>query len=528
MESTHSARASRTGVLVLAAVVLLFLALQATPIRQVHVAQYDESIFLDIARNIRETGLPLRSVGPDGRLFDQTPGYPYWLSLLTAVAGEDLTLLRLATVAAGIGSLIAVYAIASREGGPAAGVVAALLLALSPFVHLYSYFLRMEVYMVFCLMLATWWLARPDPPTRRNLLLAGAAIAAAVLFKIVALAYLLAASIWLLWRLRRRGDAGRWFGDLAALILPAVVGLGLWGAVMISDARGLETILARWGSASGIAAGPVDPRQGTAALAWLRQVGCCVAGWELTALAVAALLSVPLLRRVRPGLAPDPLSPVVWLLLLYVVLALGASLVVSLKEPRHLIGLIPAAALVVALCVNWARLWAWAVARPLTAIGAAALGVWLLFGMSPLRLPLGPERATAAAWWDPLLVDRYFYNDPRLDPIRQAGEYLRLHSPVDAVIVAVRQGPVVGYYADRSYIFLYTRPYAENVALLRDNDYLVFDRQEFWAQTPEETESLLRLIAEEFVVEADFSTADAQAVVFRRADAPAVGETASP
>jgi hypothetical protein len=215
-------------------------------------------------------------------------------------------------------------------------------------------------------------------------------------------------------------------------------------------------------------------------------------------------------------------------MVVYILVALGASLVVSLKEPRHLIGLIPAAALTVALCVDWTRLWAWSVDRPLTAVGAAALGVWLLGGMSPVRLPPPDQRAQAAAWWDPALVDRYFYNDRRLDPVRRAGDYLRANSPADALIVAVRQGPVAGYYADRAYIFLYTRPYAENVALLRANDYLVFDRTEFWAQTPEETDQLLRLIAQEFVVEADFSTADGQAIVYRRLDSPAVEGTPIP
>ena len=41
-------------------ILLLFLALQLPPMLHVSIAQYDESIFLDIAGNIHTTGLPLR------------------------------------------------------------------------------------------------------------------------------------------------------------------------------------------------------------------------------------------------------------------------------------------------------------------------------------------------------------------------------------------------------------------------------------------------------------------------------------
>ena len=118
-------------------VLLLFLALQLPPILRVSIAQYDESIFLDIARNIQATGVPLRSLGPEGKLeLDQTPLYLYLLSGLTLIMGENLFLLRLVTLAAAVGGIILVYIIGGRARNRPAGLVAALLLAVNPFFNL--------------------------------------------------------------------------------------------------------------------------------------------------------------------------------------------------------------------------------------------------------------------------------------------------------------------------------------------------------------------------------------------------------
>lgn len=57
---------------VLAVAVLVLLPL----VRRVHIAKYDAAVLLDVARNIMRTGLPLRSLGPNGiPLLDHTSAF---------------------------------------------------------------------------------------------------------------------------------------------------------------------------------------------------------------------------------------------------------------------------------------------------------------------------------------------------------------------------------------------------------------------------------------------------------------------
>ncbi|HSN76789.1 MAG TPA: hypothetical protein VL334_17080, partial [Anaerolineae bacterium] len=44
----------------------------------VHVLEYDEAVFMDVARNIQRLGLPFRSLGEQGQpAFEHTPLYLY-------------------------------------------------------------------------------------------------------------------------------------------------------------------------------------------------------------------------------------------------------------------------------------------------------------------------------------------------------------------------------------------------------------------------------------------------------------------
>ena len=69
---------ARTNLLLLAIALGVYFLFQFILLGNVSIAQYDESIYLDIARNIRQTGLPLRSVDVQGRYhFDHLPLYVY-------------------------------------------------------------------------------------------------------------------------------------------------------------------------------------------------------------------------------------------------------------------------------------------------------------------------------------------------------------------------------------------------------------------------------------------------------------------
>ena len=172
--------------------------------------------------------------------------------------------------------------------------------------------------------------------------------------------------------------------------------------------------------------------------------------------------------------------------------------------------------MLVGLVFDWERVWGWVRRRPWRKWVAAAALVAVLWALSPLRLPEPANSGDLAAWWEDELRGRYFYNDPELEPVADAGRYLAGQTDPADLILVVRQGPVAGYYADRHYSLLYTGLFADNMALLQQYDYLVIDRQEFWNQTPEETAKLLEYISENFSVEQEFRTDRGAAIVYRR------------
>lgn len=486
----------------------IFLLLQAVPIFSVSVAQYDEAIYLDVARSIQRTGLPIRTIDEEGRLLlDQTPLYPYMVSVLTFVLGDNLWLLRMVTVAFGLGTIALVYLIGERTHGPAAGLVGATLLAVNPFFNLYSFYIRMEIFMCFFLVLATYFLANYENTKERKAIIgAGLAILIAVMFKVVAVTYWGAAIIWVAWTARGSRNLVR---DALWVIIPTLLGLGAWlGATLTVPGR-FEAMLARWQGALGLNPSTiVDPRLGTSDTAWLKLIGNYILHWELVLLAALTLAVYLFTWRRRPRFLV--------LLILYVLLTVLASLVVSLKEPRHLIGIVPITCLFVGLAIDWRSVWAWVSARPLRLAAATVITAVLLWGLSPLTFPPAGERQTWSAWWETTVRGRYFYNDLDLEPVAAAGQYLSLHSGPDDLIVVVRQGPVAGYYADRHYSLLYTGTFADNMNTLSRHDFLVMDRQEFWNQSPEETALLLEYINENFSPEQAFTGETGTVTVYRR------------
>ena len=73
---------------VVAVPVSLFVIVCLITLSVVRVADYDEAIFLDVAQAIREEGLPIRNIAPDGVFFfNHTPLYSYTLAAVSW-AGE--------------------------------------------------------------------------------------------------------------------------------------------------------------------------------------------------------------------------------------------------------------------------------------------------------------------------------------------------------------------------------------------------------------------------------------------------------
>jgi 4-amino-4-deoxy-L-arabinose transferase-like glycosyltransferase len=328
----------------------IFLVLGANQIRLQRAPDYDERIFLDVGSRIFQTGVPIRSYGllHPAPFFDHTPLYAYFVALLTSFGGDAhriLTLGRGTSLLCGLGTVILVFLMASQLRGAASGFVAALLVASNPLFSSLSWFLRMEVPLCFLLVLALYALLH------ERFLAAGLAIAGAVLLKEIALAFWLVAITFVLIR----------YGWRRAFIVgvTSLVALASWLAYawLLSETQ-LVATMNRWFNSSIRESQSADPRLRVSGLTWLKTIAVDVLSLPML-VAAAASLSLALKRRQR-------LLPLAWIPLAYVVLAIGSSFVIRLKEPRYLIAVIPMTALLVGLLVDWGRLGRGHTAQPVS------------------------------------------------------------------------------------------------------------------------------------------------------------------
>jgi 4-amino-4-deoxy-L-arabinose transferase-like glycosyltransferase len=465
---------------------------------KVHVLEYDEAIFMDVARNIQRSGLPLRSIGATGVLFyDHTPLYVYLLSLFVRHSETGILVARLVTMAFGLGCVWLTFEIGRRVGNPVTGFVAALLLAISPFFAQYAFFVRMEVPMVFALLAGALLLLKSDRGRRTELVLAaGVFLAIAALFKEVAVlftAWCAAYLLWICWQDHRPA-----FQRLFALGMPTMLGLVLWGgwAWKLSPEVFAST-MNRWGN-SMASVGLRDPRGGVGAGQWAQHLAFDFLGPVLVVGLVAGLIAF----LGRQGSRSDPFQFLLWG---YLLSAIGISFVVRLKEPRHLIGVLPVAALLIGNTVDWdaltRRVWLSGEGRrPFARAVLVLVTVAVLLSASPLRLPSGPV-ASMASWLDSSYGWRVLENDRFYNVLRLAGEYLREHSDPADVITVAHQATVTAYYADRHYDMLYTASREGIERILQRTRYFVWDQPTFLTLTPAEVKEVQEEIRARFHTE---------------------------
>ncbi|MEP6638450.1 MAG: glycosyltransferase family 39 protein [Chloroflexota bacterium] len=335
---TASLSRTRSAILVLIPVVV-FLGLTALRIIRRPELNLDEHIFLDVGRQIVDTGLPTRTYGEvtPKLFFDHTPLYVYFVAWLTAIGGPTALIARSVSLVFGVLTVLLVFRIGLDVHGPGSGFVGALMLAANPFFADFSWFVRMEVPLSFFLVLALFLLQR------QRLLLAGLAIATAVMLKEIALAFWLVAVAYVL--IRRGARAAAIIG------LPAPIVFVAWLAY--ADLIGQHQLLAtmrRWLGSSDGSSTSVDKRLHIGPRTWAVTVINSIIGPVLIFGSGATAALVPTLRPRIPAIVAVPIA--------YVVVAIVASFVIRLKEPRFLIAVIPMVALVIALLVDWDLVWA--------------------------------------------------------------------------------------------------------------------------------------------------------------------------
>lgn len=472
---------------------------------RVRCVEYDEAIFLDVARNIIRTGIPLRSIGQQGVFFfDHTPLYVYFLGLLTWLVGERVLLLRLITSVFSVGSVVLVFCIVARLRGRWSACCAALILSMSSYYTVYSFHIRMEVPMCFFVLLASYQIQRWEETRRyRFLLLSGLTLMVAVMLKEIALIQVATSVAYVVWREKRIRLA-----SVLALGLPSALALVMWLLIAWSlSASSTLAVIRRWSGALWASGASEGGRSAVSAVAWLHTLGSDLLGWCLAALSVVALLGlVTGLRRRRHS--------AVWLYAFHLVGVALATSVIRMKEPRFAITLVPMSGVVVGSVTDWEVAIAWMKRRigSAAALAVVATGVW---GLSPLTMSLGDTSHPLGRWIDPVFAQRALENDSYYAALRQAGSYLNAHTSSDTVISVIHEGPVVAYYADRSYRMLYTLPKAEVLRILRDTQFLVYDHVVFVQLTAGEIQEVLSYIDTHFGIEQEIVN-QRRVVVLRR------------
>jgi hypothetical protein len=216
-----------------------------------------------------------------------------------------------------------------------------MLVALNPFFATYSWFIRMEVPLCFFLVLGLYLLIH------ERFLLAGMAIAVAVMLKEIALAFWLVAMVYVFFRrgIRAAASAG----------VPTVVALVAWLAYAAWIGEGqLRYTIDRW-FGSTVGADIADRRLHIGLYTWAQTVVGQVIGPVLIFAGGAAAGLAVVWRR--------PIPPIVIVPIAYALIAIIASFLIRLKEPRFLIAVIPMSALAIALLIEWDDVWA-AIRRP--------------------------------------------------------------------------------------------------------------------------------------------------------------------
>jgi 4-amino-4-deoxy-L-arabinose transferase-like glycosyltransferase len=258
-------------------------------------------------------------------------------------------------------------------GGKGVGFLAALFVALNPFFAVYSYFVRMEIFMVAPILLAVYLLVRRPSHSLAELLLVGFVLAIGCLFKEFAIVVTGPAAVYV-W-LTRQASIGRRSLEALAVIAPSILAIGAWGLwVSQTWPHAFVPAVQRWlHSASG---GNVnDPRMFIGWIEWSRQLVEDLFRPGLVLALLGALVTKVLLPKTEHAAAEA-------LLWGYLIAALTLSFMMKLREPRHLIALIPIAAILAGQgLMSLSR-----VARrapPFVRIGAAVLIITLLVFSTP-------------------------------------------------------------------------------------------------------------------------------------------------
>ncbi|MCK4427440.1 MAG: glycosyltransferase family 39 protein [candidate division Zixibacteria bacterium] len=139
----------RNTALLLLIILLLFLSLQMLYAYFDRAPDYDESIYLYVAKTIKASGLPYRFFGADSPFLMHPPLFYYILTGFLIILGNQLFVARLVSTVFSLAIIILVYLIVSKYKGKEVGLVSIFILAINPAFLYYSHSVYMEITLAF-------------------------------------------------------------------------------------------------------------------------------------------------------------------------------------------------------------------------------------------------------------------------------------------------------------------------------------------------------------------------------------------
>jgi len=461
--------------------VLLHLVLQAVHAYLDRAPDFDEAIYMDLARSIVRTGKIIASNYPPTTFLIHPPLFYYLVSVSFALLGPGLETGRLVSTLMSVGNLAFVFYFLRRARGDRWAAAGTLLVAVNPAFLYYGHSVYMEMTVAFWITAALWAYSRAGVgESLRWERWAGVFLGLACVTKYYA-AILVAVMALATWSRDARGSAGR-IRRLAALLTPVAVAGALWVAwgLAMGGARDFIGAQLSWGLEP---PGTIYSWRAVNNWMFVREL----VGVVTPAFACLAALGLAVAARRLWRLRSLLQGSVEMVLVVFPVAYLLFLLTFRNKDVKYIVPVIPALGILIGLAptVAWVkRLSAW----------SHWAGTLVLAALASPLLPL----------YDPVTHQRHdnlwvfgIRRDPEYRRYCEAGVLGGRETNPGQVILVQRKGPIIGYYADRYYLDLWGLPLGEAIANLKKADLVVLDRNTEYMPI-EDQESFRQAVKQDF------------------------------
>jgi 4-amino-4-deoxy-L-arabinose transferase-like glycosyltransferase len=403
----------------LIAAILIAIALQAVYAFLDRVPDFDEAVYLNLARSLETHWYPTSPTHPDETFFKHPPLHFYVVRLSTAAFGDSLPGARTGISLLSIVVLVVFYSIARKIATRAAGA-GVLLLAVNPAFLFYGHSVYMETTVTLLIMLAIAALMGPE----RTASYAWAGLATGLAFVTKYYSFALVAGVSLFWLYvyrRQMLSRGRWAYYVVAGTVVAV-----WLLVAVSvDRRAFIDQTGAWFKES---SGAVSSWRTTGNLKFALEL----AGVLTPVVSAAGIIGLVAgtVRRSRTLLDPKNGLPVLFVAFFSVYL-----LVTPIKDVKYGMPILP-----------WLCLYAATLLAPLLRRGAAATAataVVLIATSTPLAHFPNPLDRTLQPNIYAFSVER----DKEYRNYKRAGEFLRGNAMKGDWFYASERAAIIAYYA---------------------------------------------------------------------------------